>query len=191
MNEQFKKAVEAEAEKEAQIIFENRHLAARKLFTDAFIAGANFTKEYIDKQPGKVLSIFIKEIKDEFKDQNWDYLDFIAERVLRRLDESTQQPPALDLVNAYENYIQVLTDEIDDLIGSAAVHGFKSRNVKRGEEARERIEKAKAEQPPVDAARFDDTVEQRKIKAIRAITDSKDLPGFIAALQSQLKPIHP
>ncbi len=32
----------------------------------------------------ELLFAFIKEIKDEFKDQNWDYLDFIAERVLSK-----------------------------------------------------------------------------------------------------------
>ena len=32
----------------------------------------------------ELLFAFIKEIKEEFKDQNWDYLDFIAERVLSK-----------------------------------------------------------------------------------------------------------
>lgn len=32
----------------------------------------------------ELLFAFIKEIKDEFKDQDWDYLDFIAERVLSK-----------------------------------------------------------------------------------------------------------
>lgn len=30
-----------------------------------------------------ILEKFIKEIKDEFKDENWDYLDFIKDRVLK------------------------------------------------------------------------------------------------------------
>ena len=32
----------------------------------------------------ELLFAFIKEIKYEFKDENWDYLDFIAERVLSK-----------------------------------------------------------------------------------------------------------
>ena len=32
----------------------------------------------------ELLFAFIKEIKDEFKDENWDYLDFIAERFLSK-----------------------------------------------------------------------------------------------------------
>jgi len=32
----------------------------------------------------ELLFAFIKEIKDEFKYENWDYLDFIAERVLSK-----------------------------------------------------------------------------------------------------------
>ena len=31
----------------------------------------------------KLLFAFIAEVKKEFADQNWDYLDFIAERVLK------------------------------------------------------------------------------------------------------------
>ena len=31
----------------------------------------------------ELLFAFIAEIKREFKDENWDYLDFIAERVLK------------------------------------------------------------------------------------------------------------
>lgn len=36
----------------------------------------NFEQENPD-----ILDLFIREIKDEFKDENWDYLYFIAERV--------------------------------------------------------------------------------------------------------------
>lgn len=31
----------------------------------------------------ELLFAFIEEVKKEFADQNWDYLDFIAERVLK------------------------------------------------------------------------------------------------------------
>jgi hypothetical protein len=32
----------------------------------------------------EILTVFIKEIKEEFNDQNWDYLDFIKERILKK-----------------------------------------------------------------------------------------------------------
>ncbi len=32
----------------------------------------------------ELLFAFIKEWKEEFKDENWDYLDFVAERVLSK-----------------------------------------------------------------------------------------------------------
>lgn len=34
----------------------------------------------------QILVAFITEIKNEFADQNWDYLDFIAERVIKAKD---------------------------------------------------------------------------------------------------------
>lgn len=46
---------------------------------------------------------------------------------------------AIKVRDAYENYIAVLNDEINDLVGLAYVHGWRSRNVERGEEARKRI----------------------------------------------------
>jgi len=33
----------------------------------------------------ELLHLFIKEIKEEFADQNWDYLDFVAERTLSKI----------------------------------------------------------------------------------------------------------
>ncbi len=34
---------------------------------------------------GKIIDGFIKVIRDEFKDENWDYLDFIRDRFLTSL----------------------------------------------------------------------------------------------------------
>jgi hypothetical protein len=44
-----------------------------------------------------------------------------------------------EIIQAYKEYIDVLNDEINDLIGIAHVHGFKSRNIVRGELARKKI----------------------------------------------------
>lgn len=57
-----------------------------------FIDGVEKIMEIINKDSDltisnikkETLSSFIKEVKEEFKDQNWDYLDFIAERILER-----------------------------------------------------------------------------------------------------------
>ena len=42
----------------------------------------NCVKPIVSGQ-SELLFAFIAEIKKEFADQNWDYLDFIAERVLK------------------------------------------------------------------------------------------------------------
>lgn len=41
----------------------------------------NFVLADVSRQ-SELLFAFIKAIKDEFSDQNWDYLDFIADRVI-------------------------------------------------------------------------------------------------------------
>jgi hypothetical protein len=51
----------------------------RKEITEWLIKYASQTKQVERREE---LNGFIKEIKDEFKDQNWDYLDFIADRYL-------------------------------------------------------------------------------------------------------------
>jgi hypothetical protein len=51
------------------------------------------------------------------------------------------------IISAYENYLKVLNDEINDLISIAVIHGWKSRNIERGEQARKAIEEAIGVQP--------------------------------------------
>ncbi len=46
------------------------------------------------------------------------------------------------LKEAYEEYIQLLDDEIKDLLGLAELHGWKSSRVEQGEKAREKIKQA-------------------------------------------------
>ena len=45
------------------------------------VVNKNFNLAVVNRQT-ELLFAFITEMKDEFKDENWDYLDFIAERVL-------------------------------------------------------------------------------------------------------------
>lgn len=49
-----------------------------------------------------------------------------------------------DLMVAYDEYINLLNDEINSLIGIASVHGWKSQNVEQGKECRDRIAQFKA-----------------------------------------------
>jgi hypothetical protein len=44
-----------------------------------------------------------------------------------------------DLIKAYEDYIKMLGEEIDDLVGLAYVHGWRSERIEAGKQCRERI----------------------------------------------------
>ena len=50
--------------------------------------GSNCNLPHVSKRVGDerrtLLFAFIKEWKEEFKDENWDYLDFMAERFLSK-----------------------------------------------------------------------------------------------------------
>ena len=48
-----------------------------------------------------------------------------------------------ELINAYEEYIKLLTDELDDLVGLAVSHGWKSHRYEEGKRLRELIEDKK------------------------------------------------
>lgn len=49
-----------------------------------------------------------------------------------------------ELINAQQEYINILSDEIDSLVSIAHVHGWRSNNFEKGKAAREKIEMAKA-----------------------------------------------
>jgi hypothetical protein len=44
-----------------------------------------FLKWQQERSYSEAIDLFITEIKTEFKDDNWDYLEFIKERVLNQL----------------------------------------------------------------------------------------------------------
>lgn len=48
--------------------------------------------EILSSNRREIIEKFITEIKNEFHDQNWDYLTFIADRVMEREVTSNQQP---------------------------------------------------------------------------------------------------
>lgn len=50
-----------------------------------------------------------------------------------------------ELIDAYEDFIRVLGEEIHDMHGLAHVHGWQSQRVEAGKQCRERIAKAKVD----------------------------------------------
>ena len=49
------------------------------------ISAINFgAKWHQERSYSEAIDLFITEIKTEFKDDNWDYLEFIKERVLKQ-----------------------------------------------------------------------------------------------------------
>jgi hypothetical protein len=61
-----------------------------------------------------------------------------------------------ELVEAYDSYIKILGDEISDLAGLAFAHGWQSRNVELGMQARERVKE--------ELANYKNTPEQNQPK---------------------------
>lgn len=56
-----------------------------------------------------------------------------------------------ELLMAFEDYIKLLGDELNEIVGIASVHGWKSSRYGKGVECRKRIEDAKARpEPPQD-----------------------------------------
>ena len=48
-----------------------------------------------------------------------------------------------DLIKAYDDYIKMLGEEIDDLVGMAYVHGWRSERIEAGRECRQKIKDLK------------------------------------------------
>jgi hypothetical protein len=53
-----------------------------KAKVEGFIEGAKWNQE---RMYSEAIGLFITEIKNEFKDENWDYLEFIKLRLLEDL----------------------------------------------------------------------------------------------------------
>ncbi len=49
----------------------------------------------------------------------------------------------MTLIEAYEEYVKLLTDEITELAGAAYVHGWRSSRFEKGAELRAKIEELK------------------------------------------------
>jgi len=61
---------------------EDGKIQDRLLHSDLIVAVTEALRIYDVSRRSELLFAFIAEIKSEFADQNWDYLDFIAERVI-------------------------------------------------------------------------------------------------------------
>jgi len=55
------------------------------LLNNLFINGAKWKEEQDKNKCSEIIDLFITEIKNEFKDDNWDYLEFIKERVIKNI----------------------------------------------------------------------------------------------------------
>jgi hypothetical protein len=68
---------------EASIDYSKMYFSENKKAELGFIAGASWQKEQDKNKCSEIIDLFITEIKNEFKDDNWDYLEFIKERVIK------------------------------------------------------------------------------------------------------------
>lgn len=63
------------------------------------------------------------------------------------VDDLAQQNNAItlleSLIRQQEGYTALLTEELNEVVGMAAQHGWKSERVKKGEEFRQRISRTK------------------------------------------------
>lgn len=55
----------------------------------------------------EALQCFINEIKNEFKDQNWDYLEFISQRVISNYPPSVQNSGSDALLKSYDELLEI------------------------------------------------------------------------------------
>lgn len=110
-------------------------------------------KEQGSKLPDAGKQITWEDIEKEFADLvpykiggNLHQRDFNEGAAVARTFFQSKFTPLLselsqarELHTAYEDYIKILVDEINDLVGIASIHGWKSRNVERRNQAREEI----------------------------------------------------
>jgi len=78
-----------------------------------------------------------KELEDEWQEMYNQVLEYLNR-------QRTKSDTLLELIQAYEEYNQLLADECSELVSTATIHGWKSSRVKAGEKAREKIERLKA-----------------------------------------------
>lgn len=74
---------------------------------------------------------------DELKEQVKINHNIALTKTIKHLE---QKLLAAEAAEAYKNYFKILIDEIEDLVGSAIVHGWSSKNYEAGKIARHNIE---------------------------------------------------
>jgi hypothetical protein len=91
-----------------------------------------------------------------------DVISAMVEMYQRAQPSVTNQ----ELVEALKEYNQLITDELNDLVGVAAVHGWKSNRVEQGEKLREKIKRLEEISPLPLVAKENKDEEIRKLKQV-------------------------
>lgn len=69
-----------QVEPNGELLDTDQAIAAMELYAETKVK--NLQQALVSGQ-SELLFAFIAEVKKEFADQNWDYLDFIADRVIK------------------------------------------------------------------------------------------------------------
>jgi hypothetical protein len=126
-----------------------------------------------DSNPGKADWQALREKFFKEFTATWDYSpvmhttyiekpEIVFEWFKSQLEETITPDSNRGIGQAYESYINVLLDEINDLVGAASVHGWRSRNVERGEQARQEIQKLKNKGTETNL----DVLAEKKLKVV-------------------------
>jgi len=103
-----------------------------------------------DKKPDfegeKLANLYVAVVMNEMKPRSIIPVvkrAFIAGFKANQSELTTLRKEKEELIEAYEEYVKILVDEIESLIGVASVHGWRSRNVELGQQCRNRIHSLK------------------------------------------------
>lgn len=100
-----------------------------------------FTTAYFSTS--KLLEVIPKEVKTPPQNPTGDRILSTGVHVPpKREDEPALSDAVTNLIAAYSKYLELLSDEIQELVGIAIIHGFKSKRIIDGFKCREKIEKA-------------------------------------------------
>jgi hypothetical protein len=113
---------------------------------EAFNPRADLTRPTEDVE--KLVDELIEAIRKHDACVRGGYDDYVEEydKIINNLKSrllSLNKEVVDDIISAYDDYIKVLSDEIQSSASYLAVHGWKSTRVEAGRLARERIERCK------------------------------------------------
>ncbi len=79
-------------------------------------------------------------MSNQSEPKKWELTD---EQKLDAYVESKLEQARKEIVDAYDEYVQLLGDELNEVVGLAAAHGWVSSRAEAGEKLRARIAKLK------------------------------------------------